>query len=199
MWVTCNVCSKAVNAPKLDLVAVGDPAPCCGGTGIRTMWPSHRYKGPLDLLRKLDFETEDGARTGCLFLSAFLESLLEDALWNMLQRNVPANVVLTVMDRVDGRDKALNVYKRLVGKSAAQVLEGEGLGAWYQDWQELVLARNDLAHGAWQTRPLKKALPVLVNGVRQGSLQAMAMLRNAGVDAMKAQSTHVLIDDVPDD
>lgn len=194
MWVTCNVCSKAIADNGSD--STSDPAPCCGGMGTRTMWPPHSYTGPLGLLKRVDFDTDDGARTGCLFLAALLESLLEEALWNMLQRNVPANVVLAVMDRASGRDKLLGIYKRLVGMSAAQVLEAEGRGTWFEDWQALVQARNDLAHGGWHTT---KPLPELVQSVWLGSLSAMACLRNAGVDAMIEQADHVITDEVPDD
>jgi hypothetical protein len=164
------------------------------------MWPSHSYRGPLDLLKKLDFDSDDGARTGCLFLSAVLESLLEDALWNMFQQgNVQANVTLTFMARLNGRKALLDAYKGLVGKSAADVLGEAGLASWWNDWEALVSARNGLAHGGWHTRELKKPLPALVKATWEDSLRALACLRNAGVDAMSAQATHVLIDEVPDE
>lgn len=151
------------------------------------MWPSSA-RAPLELAFGLDTATEEGAHAAFVFVAAALEALLEETLWEFLGRlGTKAPVAFALMDRVRGREHLLKLYGKLLGKPAAEVLKAGGFERWYEAWGKLACARNAVAHGARYKLTIPEAeTPALIDQVRQGVLPAMAALRNAGIDRVKA-------------
>lgn len=185
-YFSCHGCLKIITDQIIDYSDMSIPSPCCGNrTNGRGVWPPFGFKGGTQMVFGLDLSTDESTRTACVFLGALLEGLTEETLWTLLSKlNTPRAVANTLMGRLSGRSALLDVYKGITGSPARDVFKSHGSEPWFNDWEELAKARNDLAHGAWKTRRTAKPLPTLVGDVRAGALDAMAILRNAGLDAI---------------
>lgn len=188
-WMTCDACGEVLLDPHRELARLDRQAPCCGATGMRTMWPS-TARGALEAVQKLDLASAEGSRSGCLFLAAVLEALTESTLWTLLERlSTTRPVAYALMNRMRGRKDLLDTYRSLTNQSVRQVLEpNPELRAWFADWELLVAERNQLAHGRWHsTSP--RPLPELVQAVNRCVLPAMAEVRNHGLRAIRTPPT----------
>lgn len=182
-WIVCNGCSRAIADPHCALVTLGRPAPCCGANGMRRMWPSGA-RAELEAIATLDASDPVHARAAVLFLAAACEVLLDEILWDIVEHHRPTRpVAVALMERASERRRSLELYRELVGKSVRDVLVGTAFARWYDSWDELVKARNGLAHGAWDSAG-KRSLSDLVAAVRGDMLAAFAYVRNAALDAL---------------
>lgn len=80
-------------------------------------------------------------------------------------------------------------FKGLCSRSPKEVLQAARLGPWFDAWDKLTKARNDIAHGAPGGR---SDLRDTFETVRKDAVPAMMELRNSGLAALKATSTMVV-------
>lgn len=201
-WMSCNACERVIYDPNGQLTFLDFVPPCCGRRDFRAVWPSTSWNPLLALQRLNVASNEDDARSGCLFLAASLEALTEATVWTLLGTlKTPPVVALALIERTRGRKEILELFKKLTGRAVKQIFESKptvlsthgseaqlaptliNFGAWFSDWELLVKERNQLAHGKWgPTTP--RPLTELVSTVLQGALPAMAVLQNAGLNAI---------------
>lgn len=194
---TCQTCEKVLeDTDTFEIVAIDDPAPCCGAKGCRTIWPSFTSFESIDFAHGLDLDTDEGANTACVFVCAMLEALTRDAIYGILERlKTPPRVSLALVGTARGWSGLLAIYKSLTGISAAAALKSKGLDVWWKAWQELAEVRNSVGHGDWCARhqftkgkPEARPLHQLIDDVRKDALRAMMELRNAGLDALNVDT-----------
>ncbi len=186
-WVECDWCGMLVHDPSRSLTLLSKPAPCCGATGCRIIWPSNA-RFLLEGLASLETTEEVEGRAASLILAAACEALLGEVLWKMFERlEIMRTVALALDKRASDRGRKLSLYADLAGVSAKEVLVKKGHGAWYQAWDELVDTRNQIAHGEWYAGKKGRTLAELVQVVEEGVIDAFATLHNFAIERIAVQ------------
>lgn len=187
-WMRCDRCNALNFDPNGDLTLISKPAPCCGATGTRIMWPSTGASN-LAAVARLDLDDPQDVHAATLFLAAACEAFMEETLWNAYAQLAVTRSVAEALDAsAQGRQRQIGLYSRLVGSSPKAVLDKKGQGPWFAAWGQLVDARNDLAHGDLNAVRFNVAtLRGLVETVRDGAIDAFAELHNAAIASATRQ------------
>ncbi len=187
-WMRCDKCNALNFDPDGDLTLISRPAPCCGATGTRVMWPSTGTAN-LAAVGRLDLNDTHDVHAATLFLAAACEAFMEETLWNAYTEfGVTRSVAEALHASAQGRHRQLSLYSRLVGAGAKAVLESKGQGAWFAAWGQLADARNDLAHGDHDAVRFDAAtLRGIVETVNGGAIDAFAELHNAAIASAARQ------------
>lgn len=185
-WLWCPSCGDVINDREGTLDAPSTPAPCCGSTDVRAIWPNE-HVGLLEVAW-MDLSDPTHVRAAVVFLGAALEALLGEVLGYTLRayRTHPAVIDLTQGEWQGLKDR-LDAYKGLVGRSAKEVLQDARRGAWFDDWATVAKARNKFGHGGWfAARPGE--LEALVRRVHDGAQPAMVVLHNAAMAEVRKRT-----------
>lgn len=188
MYVSCPGCRRVFSDqefPESD--ALDRPCPACGETGdAREVWPP--FEANLFLKALAGFVGLDDPhrlRATTLFLAAACENLMGLTLWDvMMARGIPNRIIEHVMRNSQGRNRMLQAYEAVAGRSVQQILDHAGMGEWGHAWNAVAAARNTYAHGGWRRRSVpdtetRAACDVL----RRSFHAAFAALNNSALDA----------------
>ena len=182
-YVACPSCERLLeDGGDLDLQAYELTAcPKCGASGeARLVWPTASLIA-LDIVdREPEGEFGEVVAVHCVFLAAALEAMIQWTLATGLRRSMaPGVIVEALMSRVTGRQRSLSLYKELVGRSAKQVLAEAAGGEWFDAWNEVVAARNRIAHGG-----VAGIDSQVLATAREDAMPSLARLHNALMDAI---------------
>lgn len=154
----CGSCSQVFAAEAaLKYLNPDEPSPCCGEKNVRGIWPEPTIVKYVETARRLG-ATPDGQHVQAIMLAAGAELVLQQVVWAALEARIQdADVAIAVMDRCDGFAKLKAVYRDLVHSSVKDVLCDAGFKNFPETWEQIVRARNHVAHGQWHHPALPHA------------------------------------------
>ena len=150
-YVQCPTCHTILHDQSHKLLALAEPAPCCGATGEpRITWPSLEVLEFLEIVDNQDLKSLDGSRIAIVFLCTALELMLEGSLWNLLQLHTKSSQLIeTLLDGNWGRERRIQLYNKLSDRSLNDLFNSCGLATFLEDWGNLSKLRNKIVHGQY--------------------------------------------------
>jgi len=178
-YVECPACHTIVNDTNHKLIALDEPAPCCGATGEpRIMYPSLEVLKSLELVDNQDLNSSDELKVAIVFLCTALELLLENSLWKLLQLHTKSPQLLEfVLDSNRGRERRIQLYNKLSDRTLADLFNSCGLLTLLEEWTILSDLRNNVVHRQHLIMEKEKAAAVL-RSVFEKCLPAFVAVHN---------------------
>lgn len=185
----CPSCKKVFSMN--DGSRLSNPNTCCGykapeGSPFsRTMWPSLEVKHVMKFLNELNLDEFEYRRVAMVFLCATLETLLQEALYDLLPSYTSSLLLAeNLLKRSEGLEARLKLFTALNEKSVHKILKANGMESFWTDWKSLADARNHIGHGTFFHTPVKPGVDLeteekrLITAVKEDMLKAFTFIVN---------------------
>ena len=114
-WFLCQECRTV--SRQVDLSRPYMPCPTCGAPSqARTIWPSVEAQSLLSSVLENEPSDQEAKAAAIMSATTFLEILLDDALWTLLERDGASYQLRTrLVGEVESVDGRLNIVGQLLG------------------------------------------------------------------------------------
>jgi hypothetical protein len=169
-WLRCLECRVVWQQGDRSQPYV--PCPTCGAPGqARTIWPSISAQSLLSSVLEHELSDQESRVAAIVATTTFLETLLDDALGNLLEREGASyELRARLVGEVEAVDGRLSIVEQLLGTEVGDIAAELDAGWFMDEWKQYRRMRRNAGHqGNLYTFPadLRKDLErITVTGVK---------------------------------
>ncbi|MBI5714257.1 MAG: hypothetical protein HZC38_12670 [Chloroflexi bacterium] len=153
----------------------------CDALSREHLWPGVEARKLIEIILNCDPSIPEYGLIACVFLSSFIELLLEKILVTMILRDLLYEQAESLLDALlntnQGRSNRLRLFNLLGHDTFSKEVKRIGHNKFMERWDSIVDRRNKIVHG--DSRASEGVTAEMINAIVDESLEVFHLLHNS--------------------